>query len=546
MQGTPEFLRFALATGIGAKNSQGLRCCEKIAKKEAEVNLIKIELPGIYSLILPTGLGKTLNSFNVALRLKNLMAYNGRIIFLSIIDQNTSIISEVLEKQIGRKPYSNELLAHHHLSEVFYDMPDKELDDIGADKLLIEGWNSEIIITTFVQFFSTIIGYKNKALKKFNKLKHSIIILDEIQSIPIKYWDAIQKALNEITQELSCYVLFVTATQPAICNAEEVTPLIENNQKKYNLDRTRLIIDIKNKKNIDDVIKIITKQQERDILVIVNTISTADQLYDKCQEHKLKRKYYYLTTKITPKERRIRIKAIKNDVEPKLVISTQLIEAGVDLDFDVVIRDLAPLDSLIQAAGRCNRQAIRPTGNVYVIEMINENKKVFSSFIYDPILLTITREIISKQEIISENQYAKLIEDYFTKIKQKMNTDSIELISAMINLKYDGVENSISDFKLIADDYSKITVFVELDTDAVKLREDYEKIVTSNLSAFEKRDKFDRLKSKFYDYVISISSKIDNKPPNLNNNIYFVPNTNLSNYYDLEKGYKTKSEILIW
>ncbi len=167
-------------------NAMRKRAYEEVTGNEIDLNR------RIYSLNLPTGLGKTLTALSFALKLKDKLKHSGanpRIIyalpFLSIIDQNSTVFETII-KANNIVPDTNVLLKHHHLSEIYYKTENYEFEPDAA-KILIEGWNSEIVITTFVQLFHTLISNKNRGIRKFHRLANSIIILDEVQSIPIKY-----------------------------------------------------------------------------------------------------------------------------------------------------------------------------------------------------------------------------------------------------------------------------------------------------------------------------------------------------------------------
>jgi len=198
----------------------------QIAYEEATNKKIDLSRK-IYSLNLPTGMGKTLIGLSFALKLKDKLKQNDimpRIVyalpFLSIIDQNSNIFEEVI-KSNGISADSKLLLRHHHLSDVYYKIDEDELEPDKAE-ILIEGWNSEIIITTFMQLFHTIITNKNRGIRKFHRLANSIIILDEVQSIPTRYWALMRKIFDVVTEMLNAHLIISTATEPFMFDRNKV------------------------------------------------------------------------------------------------------------------------------------------------------------------------------------------------------------------------------------------------------------------------------------------------------------------------------------
>lgn len=204
----------------------------------------------IYSINVPTGTAKTLASLSSAMKLrdkiKNQRGFIPKIIyclpFLSIIDQSFDIFEDVFETTNGKKPMTDILLKHHHLADIYYE---SEEDEFKVDDALfmIEGWNSELIVTTFVQFFHTIISRKNKSLRKFCNIANSIVILDEVQSIPHEFWLLFQQMITAMSSYLNTYFIFVTATQPLIFdeNKKEILELVPNKKNYFDqFDRIRL------------------------------------------------------------------------------------------------------------------------------------------------------------------------------------------------------------------------------------------------------------------------------------------------------------------
>lgn len=529
-----------------------------------KINNVDIENNRILSINLPTGIGKTLIGVSVALKLKEQinkkLNFNPRFIyslpFLSVIDQNENVISDILE--YSNLESTDYLLKHHSLSDMSYKKNfDEENFDISNNKLLIEGWNSEIIITTFVQFFLTLFSNTNKSVRRFHNLTNSIIILDEIQSIPYKYWGVIKYLLEKLANDYNCWIIFMTATQPLIFKENEVCSLVDNVDEYFKLfDRVDFSFDLENKDfeifkaDIFDEIY----GSSKDYMVILNTIKSVDELYEYIKEsYELKGfevkidengicnieesiELICLTTKIIPKHRFERIDNIKNSNKRKIIITTQLVEAGVDIDVDVIYRDLAPLDSIIQSAGRCNRNNNKEKGKINVISL-HDGRKNTASYIYDSLLLNLTKEILKEfSSNVSEKDFnLEASKKYFQLLSKRSNNDK-NLKDCIKYLQFEEVNRK---FNLIENNLPKVDVFVELDEEATKILKKFESIL-KNYRGYERKNQFFKIKSKFYNYVVPIDeNKIGATNFIENTNTFLIGHDDLDRKYSLETGFLT-------
>lgn len=535
--------------------------------KEIISNIYDLNLNDrILTINLPTGIGKTLTGFSAALKLKDKinkeLNFNPRIIyslpFLSIIDQNENTIKRVLEEE--NITGSNYLLKHNYLSNMKYDSheDDEEYYDIGKSKLLVEGWNSEIIITTFVQFFNSIFSNRNSSIRKFHNITNSIILLDEIQSIPYKYWSVINVFLKKLAMEYNCWVILMTATQPMIFDEYEYKPLINNPEYYFNqFNRVEYNFNLRYKEIgifKEELLDTIEKNQDKDILVILNTISSSKIIYEYLKEYfsdinndcyinddngifeiDKNNQLIYLSTEIIPKDRLKRIDYINKSEnnKRKIIISTQLIEAGVDIDVDIVYRDLAPLDSIIQCAGRCNRNNKKEMGKVNIISLINENKKLYSGFIYEKLLLDNTRYILKNRNIIQEKDFNfKASKDYFKNIKKRGSQVDVESILAM--LKFNDISK---EFQLINNDEEKVNVFVCIDDDATSVFNTFLDI-KNNYNGYERKNKFLEIKNEFYNYIVSVNPKKIGATNKIEDeDLFFIDQDELNRKYKKDTGF---------
>lgn len=541
---------------------------------EVNNNIKNLDLSNkIYSINLPTGIGKTLTGFSAVLKLKskiyNELNINPRIIyslpFLSIIDQNENIIKDIFDENDLKG--SNYLLKHSYLAEMKYFDKDKyEIYDISNSKILIEGWNSEVIITTFIQFFYSLIGNKNSFLRKFHNIANSIILLDEIQSIPYKYWGIINLLLKKLAKEYNCWIILMTATQPLIFKDDEIISLVDDveyyfhqfDRVDYNFQLEDLYID----DFCNNFLEILQNNESDNIMVVLNTIDSSKQIYETIKQ------YYsdngelisvddigichigedinliYLSSNIVPAQRLNKINSIKNSNKQNIIISTQLIEAGVDIDVDIIYRDFAPLDSIIQTAGRCNRNGKKDKGLVNIISLKNDNGRYYSSFVYQNLLLTTTREVLKNKFKISEKEFnLNASKKYFELISQR-SFDDDKLKNLINNLNFDKIS---SDFKLISNSSNKIDVFVCINEDAENIFNEYKKII-ENLNGFNRKNAFLKIKNKFYQYVISVDEKKFGSTNIYNDEIGVIHLDDLNRKYKLDLGFVVinDEEPMIW
>lgn len=539
------------------------------AYQEVNGNILNMDLnERILSIELPTGIGKTFTGVSAALKLKerinNELNFNPRIIyslpFLTIVDQNSDIISSILNESSLNG--SNFLLNHNHLSDMNYKSNDLENYDISNSKILIEGWNSEIIVTTFIQFFYSIISNKNKSLRKFHNITNSIILLDEIQSLPYKYWKIINLFFKKLAYEYNCWIILMTATQPYIFKENEIKSLVDNVDYYFNkFDRVNYNFNL-DSQNFEDFKKEfvdkISNDSKNDYLVVLNTINSSKELYEFIKDYYSVMDYdiylddcngicyieddiqlIYLSNNIIPKHRLEKINAIKESNRQSIVISTQLIEAGVDIDVDIIYRDLAPLDSLVQTAGRCNRSGNKEKGIVNVISLKNENGKSYSSFIYDSLLLNKTKEVLTSLNQISEKEFNLAAAKNYFKLIYNSGTQDDYLIKIIENLRFPEIP---SNFKLIEEDIQKVDVFVVINSEAKLLFEKYNDII-NNYKGFDRKNEFLKIKNKFYKYVISVDeTKIGSANNLCNDEIFYIGENDVFRKYDLDTGFKPEDD----
>lgn len=329
------------------------------------------ELPGLFSLTVPTGGGKTLSSLAFALKHARLHDLR-RIVYVfpytSIIEQNAKVFREAL---VALGP---DVVVEHHSN---LD-PDSEHQSV-ASRLAAENWDASIIVTTNVQFFESLHGNRSSRCRKLHRLARSVVILDEAQALPVGFLAPCLRALEELTNTYGSSVVLCTATQPAIVRRDEfpigLTPPREIIPDPVGLHRAlRRVVAERSPGKLDDVALAKLLSDEPQVLCVVNTRRHARELFEKLPDDGSR---FHLSALMCAEHRTKRLAAIRCRLDAGLqvrLISTQLIEAGVDIDFPVVYRALAGLDSITQAAGRCDREgkltaaAGKPGGRVVIFE----------------------------------------------------------------------------------------------------------------------------------------------------------------------------------
>jgi CRISPR-associated endonuclease/helicase Cas3 len=324
-----------------------------------------VNAPGVFSLTVPTGGGKTLSSLSFALR--HALAHGQRRIiyvvpFTSIIEQNAEVIREIL---VSLETTSFTPLIEHHSSL----SPDKENTQ---SRLAAENWDAPVVITTAVQFYESLFAAKTSRCRKLHNIANSVVILDEAQSLPVDFLSPCLRVLQELADHYHTSVVLCTATQPAVHYDADEFPIGLKNCREIIGDTASLFaalkrVEVESLGDVSDALLVTRLANLRQVLCIVNRRKHAQQLFQLLGEAEGN---YHLSALMCP-EHRSRILA---DVRVRLyeglpvrVISTQLIEAGVDVDFPVVYRALAGLDSIAQAAGRCNRNGKLPSpGHTYI------------------------------------------------------------------------------------------------------------------------------------------------------------------------------------
>ncbi len=308
----------------------------------------------IFSLTVPTGGGKTYSSMAFAL---HHAVYNGlrRVIyaipFTSIIEQNAAVFKAIFGREVVLEHHSN-FMEHNDSVDDEYTI---------KNRLATENWDMPIVVTTNVQFFESLFSYKISRCRKLHNIANSVIVLDEAQAIPTGYLQPCMAVLQELVNNYGCSVVLCTATQPALDDTSslrkqalsEIQEIVSSPDRLF-AKLQRINITFIGKKTNDELSELL--EHERKALCIVSTKLQARAVFERLSN---RRGTYHLSTNMYPLHRQRILQEIRDRLAADRscrVVSTSLVEAGVDLDFPVVYRAMAGLDSIAQAAGRCNRE----------------------------------------------------------------------------------------------------------------------------------------------------------------------------------------------
>lgn len=367
--------KFPCQTAVDALRRDISDCCLDYSRKPK----------GLYQVTVPTGGGKTLASLRFALH--HAEKHNmDRILYIipytSIIDQNAQTAREILEDKSETGAYLNNIILEHHSNLT----PEEEND---KQKLLSENWDAPVVFTTMVQFLETLFGYGTRSARRLHQLANAVIIFDEIQTLPIRCVYQFNLAVRFLVHVCGATVVLCTATQPLLDRikpdhiALQITPGQQMMPDVQKLFKELKRVEVYDYRKIggwtnEEVADLAAQelQETGSVLLIVNTKKAAVNLFKQLQSHS-HAKLFHLSTNMCAAHRMENIAEIKRGLavnKPIVCVSTQLIEAGVDIDFGTVIRYVAGLDSIAQAAGRCNRHGARPNkGRVFVVNPKEEN-----------------------------------------------------------------------------------------------------------------------------------------------------------------------------
>lgn len=417
---------------------------------------------GLFTLTVPTGGGKTISSLAFALthakehRLHRIIY---AIPYTSIIEQNVEVFRSIL---------GNESVLEDHSNVEWEEEENKE--ELKKIQLATENWDRPVVVTTNVQFFESLFANKSSKCRKLHNIAGSVIILDEAQMLPEPYLLPCIQALSELIYNYHCSVVLCTATQPSIQKffpkeiiAKELCPLILEQYAFFQ----RTLIEFMGEWSQEELIKQLKKETQA--LCIVNSRKRAQKIFEELGDNE---DHFYLSTLLYPNHRKKQLEKIRTRLKEKkrcILIATSLVEAGVDFDFQTVYRELAGLDSIIQAAGRCNRHGERSKeeSKTKVFTLPDAERKGVAPELRRPIS-------VAKQVIQDYDKFDSIeaIENYFNRLFyfEGDGLDAKEIIKQF----EEGVRSYSYPFQTVAEQFKliedkTIPVFIAKDTEAIEL-----------------------------------------------------------------------------
>lgn len=347
---------------------------------------------GLFTLNAPTGSGKTLAMLAWALEHCLANPHLSRIIvvlpYLSIMEQTARVYREGLAAWLPEELRSRAILEHHSLASWKSVRSGPEIDDEqdlkgGQPRFLAENWDAPIVVTSTVQFFESLFANSPSACRKLHRIANSVILLDEVQTLSPSLIVPTLGALSTLVSRFRCSAVLATATQPAFFHLSPqvatlaiagytAQPIVADPAALFSrMRRTRVHWPGKGETTTwEDVASRMVDAEPRQGLCIVNLKRHAQALFELLREH-LDDGILHLSSAMCPDHREAVLREVNGRLDgkkPCLLVATQCVEAGVDLDFPMVLRAFAPLDSIAQAAGRCNRNSNREYGDVWVFD----------------------------------------------------------------------------------------------------------------------------------------------------------------------------------
>ena len=443
----------------------------------------------LFTLTAPTGYGKTLTALNFALKFgRERIIY--ALPFTSIIDQTYDIISDIY------KDNKDVLVVKAHHKTTVDDVEDKNNDnedDISEDryskiKFLMESFSGDINITTLYQLVFAIFGNKNRDNIKFNQLKDSVVIVDEFQAVPYAFRKDFIELCKIISKNLNTIFIFMSATMPYIENREDFKELsnLDYFQEQDRYEIKWLELGNEDEREVNLIAKVKEEAKSKNTLLVVNTIAKAQELFVRFRGDY---KTFCLNGYMYDEQKRDvidKVKALMNNGEKVLLVSTQSIEAGVDLDFDVGFREVSPISSIIQTAGRVNRHFGDKKGTLYIFDSVSG----YENLIYGDLQKIADNMIpmFKERGSVSEKEILAFVEEYFLKIHELLEKSLVE--GEVNKLAFADVNSKID--QEMSEDY-KIGIIIEPSDSFIKDFE-AELFEINNNKELEKFDQLARIK----------------------------------------------------
>lgn len=451
--------------------------------------------PGVCRLNVPTGGGKTLSSLSYALKHAEVNDLD-RVIYVipytSIIEQTSGEFRVVL---------GEENVVEHHAS--LTEESDTEHNRFGS-----ENWDAPVIVTTTMQFFESLYSSRNKRCRKIHNIARSVIVLDEVQSLPPAMLSPCLAVLRELQRGYGCSILLCTATQPSFENrglftigwkpgeirsllGQSFESMLASRMKRVHVSRLGKITQRK-------LVEHFLQQSKHSALFIVNLTRQAQELFKLLRNMGIDN-IFHLSARMCPAHRRLVLENVKGRLmaaEPVVLVSTRVVEAGVDISFPVVYRDCCGLDSLAQSAGRCNRHGEAEVGQVFLYGA-EEQEFVLPSTLVDMKNAVYALDDVLKTSETIDITSSELIESYYRAYYARLEGGNMWDARGVIEKCVEGMRAGFEwDFKQIAEDFRMIedagrTLLVPFCEDVENLRKEF--LTCQKLGVMPTRDMYRRL-----------------------------------------------------
>lgn len=434
---------------VNGRRTEILEACLDAGKREQ----------GLFQLTVPTGGGKTVSS--LAFALEHAKEHHlSRIIYVipytSIIEQNAQVFKEILG--------SGNVLEDH--SNVVYENP----DELQSVQLASENWECPVVVTTNVQFFESLFASKTSKCRKLHNIAESAIIFDEAQMLPVNYLKPCIQAISELVCNYRCTAVLCTATQPSLKQffppQMSITEICPDVAGQYEFFR-RTVIRNAGELPEDELVAQIKERAQ--VLCILNSRKRVQRVYEALRKSE---GIFHLSTFMYPRHRKRLLAAIRDRLDrglPVRLIATSLVEAGVDFDFQSVYRELAGVDSVIQAAGRCNREGKRPREQSETVIFTLEKREDIHIPQALKMPIEVAGQIAGQYEDISSPD---AIEEYFKRLYhfRGEGLDTKNIVGQM----EDGTRSRLFPFASVARQFKLIendtrTILIDLEPEAQEL-----------------------------------------------------------------------------
>ncbi|HHV76040.1 MAG TPA: CRISPR-associated endonuclease Cas3'' [Syntrophothermus lipocalidus] len=410
---TPEIQWDRVKAYIDSLPDSPVRAFQESVRRQAVQRAREIiTRPGIYTLTLPTGSGKTLIGLEIAmgvcerLKAKNIIYV---LPFVTLVEQNAQVAAKLLA----------EVREDHHLA--YGKDGDEELTDTERFIQFFRYWPEPVVVTTMAKLWEVLYGIKANETMSLHRLAGSVVIIDEPQGIPRAYWATFYETVKLLSEKMGTVFVLMTATQPEIVQGKELAP------PNVRFPRVRHCFHwIPGKRTVEEAAAYIEERGliQRDCLLVLNTRRSALLMWLEMKKRGLSP--YFLSAWLTPHHRQQVMTRLRYDEGARIrrcLVSTQIVEAGVDLDFECAFRDLGPLDSIVQVAGRCNRRLRSEVpGDVYIMELW-DGSKTYAASVYKgseqggSVLLNQTRLLLNENEHFDEATCPGIVSEYYRRLK---------------------------------------------------------------------------------------------------------------------------------